>query len=445
MTHDDAGQLVHVAVDDTDSREEGMCTTYLAHRLLEALPNATPVGAPHLVRLNPSVPWRTRGNGAVALSLRTDLTLDEVLAEAAEVVEEMAVLDDPDTQPGLAVSRERPPGEVYQRTVQELVDPGWAREVLDDVGARTRGWSGGRGLVGCAAALAWDPADPARRSTWELLAYRTPARWGTPRDVDAGSLRRIDARHPSLFDTWDPDAGAPACVPGGPDPVLWGLRGTDRDAPLAAAEDVVGEAPASTRLFRTNQGSDDHLRHRTVEALEPHTAARVEVEVAGEPWRIRGGHVFLPAEDASGSVTLAAFEPTGSFRHVVTALEPGDRVVACGGVKAGPGGDLTLHLEKLRVLSAPPRRVKVGNPRCEGCERAMGSRGRDAGYRCPSCGAEVGEDAVPTRRVPRGVEEGWYEVPPGARRHLARPVALMGERLRDRAKAYEPERSIPQR
>src|SRR2546422_8240365 len=57
---------LYLGVDDTDSLR-GMCTTFLATELVRALPGLDLIGFPRLVRLNPNIPWKTRGNGAVCL------------------------------------------------------------------------------------------------------------------------------------------------------------------------------------------------------------------------------------------------------------------------------------------------------------------------------------------------------------------------------------------
>ena len=57
---------MYLGVDDTDS-VKGMCTTYLATELIREFDELDLIGNPRLVRLNPNVPWKTRGNGAVAL------------------------------------------------------------------------------------------------------------------------------------------------------------------------------------------------------------------------------------------------------------------------------------------------------------------------------------------------------------------------------------------
>ena len=59
-----------IGIDDTDSRSGG-CTTYVMYRLIERLIEYGYgiCGYPRLVRLNPNVPWKTRGNGAVVVGI----------------------------------------------------------------------------------------------------------------------------------------------------------------------------------------------------------------------------------------------------------------------------------------------------------------------------------------------------------------------------------------
>jgi tRNA(Ile2)-agmatinylcytidine synthase len=54
----------------------------------------------------------------------------------------------------------------------------------------------------------------------------------------------------------------------------------------------------------------------------------------------------------------------------------------------------------------------------------MESAGRGQGYRCRDCGTDApGKTEVP---VDRDLERGWYEVPPCARRHVAKPLVRGG-------------------
>nr|MCR5853302.1 hypothetical protein [Methanophagales archaeon] len=58
-----------IGIDDTDSRK-GMCTTYLCAVLVSEFREAgLSVSLPYLVRLNPCIPQKTRGNGAVCIDV----------------------------------------------------------------------------------------------------------------------------------------------------------------------------------------------------------------------------------------------------------------------------------------------------------------------------------------------------------------------------------------
>ena len=81
-----------IGIDDTDSNE-GMCTTYLGALLLEELKAFGEVEKPPLlVRLNPTIPHKTRGNAAVALKLETGCP-EKVMDNVISRIEEFARID----------------------------------------------------------------------------------------------------------------------------------------------------------------------------------------------------------------------------------------------------------------------------------------------------------------------------------------------------------------
>ena len=403
-----------VGVDDTDSRRGG-CTTALVPHLLAAFPDLAPGGPPRLVRLNPNVPWKTRGNGALALSFRDDplrlVDLEGALARVGKVVEAVAERD-AGTSPGWAVARHPPDAAFYDAAVTRIVERDEAEAALAAVGAR---WAGGRGVIGAAAALAW----PAARATWERIAYRDPARIGTPREVDPPLLRRVEETFPSLFDTYDLVEDDVVCVPSSPCPVLWGLRGTVPEDLAGAGATLGPERPARETLFLTNQGTDDHLRPARAADVRPYASVLVRGRVAAPPVD-RNSLVAVEVEDETGRVRAIAYPPTRSFRRLVARLAPGDDVTVAGGVHEGPDGRPTVGIEKLCIHATAPR--KVGNPPCPACGKAMKSAGRDAGYRCRACGTRADRP----RTEAAALAPGWHEVPASARRHLARPLKRPG-------------------
>jgi tRNA(Ile2)-agmatinylcytidine synthase len=52
----------------------------------------------------------------------------------------------------------------------------------------------------------------------------------------------------------------------------------------------------------------------------------------------------------------------------------------------------------------------------------MKSAGRGKGYKCPHCGLKVIDAPKEKVEIERDLEEGFYEVPPSARRHLGKPL-----------------------
>ena len=417
-------RMTIIGVDDTDSRTRGMCTTYLAARLAESLSaDGAVVHRKLLLRLNPAVEYKTRGNAALAL--HTDADPDAALELAAAELEPLAEADDPRTSPGVVVAPDDTgdvPSAVQsfsRRAVREFLTLDAAVDLAERAGYRHRGWSGGRGRIGALAAVgAWAAND---EWTYERIAYREFDRCGTPRRVDEDSVfDAAAARYPTVWDTVDRTAGEAVCVPNAPGPILYGIRGDNPDAVRAVAEAIRGEDVARAATFRTNQGSDAHLRDGTVSDLRDGRAYRVDGTVASGPETRRGGHVFFELRDRSdpdARVDCAAFEPTKRFRDRVRALRAGDDLTVCGEV-----GDGTVKLEKFAVRSL--RRTRRVTPVCDECGRTMESAGRNQGYRCRDCGTTAAERETAT--LDRDLELGWYEVPPRARRHIAKPLVRGG-------------------
>lgn len=407
-----------IGLDDTDSRTLGMCTTYVATRLAEALSADGHVERTLLVRLNPAVEHKTRGNAAVAVHCDVDAGTAFDLGE--EVLELAA--DDDRTNPGLVVA-DCEPGEVPGRVaafageaVRDYLDRETATELAADCGFETATRGNGRGLVGAlAAAGAWRAFD---EWTHECLSYREHDRWGTEREVDRDSVfEATGAAYPEVWDTVDHGEDVAVCVPRTPCPVLHGIRGDDPNTVEETARAIESEPVDRRQLFVTNQGTDAHLRDGTLATVSDGRAYRLTAEVVRGPETREGGHVFFTLGDGNETLAVAAFEPTKRFRNRVRALREGDRVTVCGEVSDG-----TLKLEKLAVRDLVE--TEQVTPNCHDCGRSMKSAGRDAGYRCRDC--ETSAPGRVERPLERALERGWYEVPPCARRHVAKPLVRGG-------------------
>ncbi|MDV2480917.1 DUF1743 domain-containing protein [Methanoculleus sp. Wushi-C6] len=398
-----------IGIDDTDS-PAGMCTTYIGAVLVRRLERAgMRIVDARLVRLNPNVIHKTRGNAAVSIEAVGDPAT--AFAITCACVEALAEFDDPRTNPGVVVAAVRPPPDFYYAALRDFCTVEEAVGVLESVGACYRGYKNRRGLIGATAAVASDLAD----RTYELLVYRKREVWGTPRQVDRTSLFHAEAAtYPRTWDTVDPANDVVVCVPHTPDPVLFGIRGESPDAVREAGSFVLSEEPACKQVYTTNQGTDAHLVPGTIGTLREGRSYLVRGTVAGVPSTGIGGHVSFALADGGKEVRCMAYEPTKGFRDVVRALVPGDVVAAAGSYKGE-----SLNLEKIGVCRLADA-VRVRPPLCPVCAKRMTSAGAGKGYKCRACSARSREAEI--ERVERRILPGWYEVPPTARRHLARPL-----------------------
>jgi tRNA(Ile2)-agmatinylcytidine synthase len=412
---DIAGQTINssaymrIGIDDTDS-PAGMCTTYLGAVLADRLSvSGMTVRDAILVRLNPNVLHKTRGNAAICLDVLGDP--ETAFSMACDIVEELADFSCDDTNPGVVVAEEVLPEEFYEKAVRDFCETDEAIALLTHAGALFRGYKNGRGLIGAAAAAASRFED----TTYEVLVYRKPERWGSPRSVDRESLFSAERKtYPRTWDTVDTENDVVVCVPHTPDPVLFGIRGVSGEWVLRARNMVVSEEPERERVFTTNQGTDAHLVKGSMDTLTPGRSYLIRGTISTVPVTRSGGHVSFMLTEGSISVRCMAYEPTKGFRDTIRMLRPGDEVVVAGSYKGG-----SINLEKTGVLSVAPLTERRA-PCCVSCGKRMTSAGKDKGYKCRTCGArERNPDLVHRKRE---LNPGWYEVPPSARRHLAKPL-----------------------
>jgi tRNA(Ile2)-agmatinylcytidine synthase len=430
--------MLHIGIDDTDSIKGG-CTTWLATEIITELSEFDLIGPPRLVRLNPNVPWKTRGNAAVALtfgkgvgsktlvgqfeqerifmySTGREVECDKhgILKRVSKLVRDGSM---PDSQPGIVISDVFLPEGLYWQGVTNIV----TEEVLSDAikGTVSQGYRGSRGIYGAACSIAWtgSPNNPNGIShTWELIGYREKKKWGSKRDISISCVHEIGQLE-GVFSCHDSD-GKIAMVPNSPCPVLWGFRGTDHKTLINNFENLGPEKPLRWILYKTNQATDDHLRTMAVSDILDGDSVRIEVEVSSKPNIIKGGHRFFKVCDSQGdTVKCAAFEPSKTFRHTIDSLEVGDSLIICGSFKKD-----TINLEKIRIIDLMKRFSKSPNPICD-CGRRTHSSGKGMRYRCKVCGKKY--DRPERREVVSNLEIGWYEPPASARRHLTTPVSLM--------------------
>ena len=391
-----------LGLDDTDS-PDGMCTTYLGALVAEALEmQGCIIKNMRLIRLNPNVPWKTRGNAAVCIEFEGSA---EIASQTAErFINMYAMFDCLNTNPGFVVCETKPAPDFYYSALRGFCTVDEAKAVLDSIGAIYKGYKNCRGLIGALAAVSAELPD----KTYEYLAYRKPDAFGTPRVFDADSFRKsAEETFPHCFDTWDFAAEKPVCIPHGKDPVLFGIRGESREWVEKAVSYLQSEEVERFVIWETNQGTDAHILSST-SGYEEGRSYVFDGVVTSAPKTQRGGHVSFSV----GGVVCYAFEPTKSFRNIVRELIEGDCLTVFGSFQKG-----VIHVEKFCLRKAAKKEVRA-SPRCPVCGGRMTSAGKGKGYKCRECSGRIRD----TEAASRGIAEGWYEVPPDARRHLSKPV-----------------------
>jgi tRNA(Ile2)-agmatinylcytidine synthase len=410
---------IWVGIDDTDS-PEGMCTTYLGILCMEEIQKAgyEVIGFPRLIRLNPTIPFKTRGNGAVSFLVEAP-DFEHVREIVDGVIRENSCLSHENTNPGVVFVRDEISILDYLtkfslKAVRDVVSLDEAHFIIGKFMIPHLKYKKGRGLIGALAAVGYEDKD----YTYEILAYRKPENFGKPRSYDKDTFFRADELYyPKIWDTVDWHNRIVVCVPNGPDPVLYGIRGSDFEAILKATEILETEEIDRKMMFITNQSTDAHIiDEKEAKNVSNHHSYSLTGVVVEKPEVIRGGHVFFTISTGFGMIKCAAFEPTKQFRDIVMKLVRGDRIRVFGSVKKN-----TINLEKMEIIELV--RSKEANPLCPICGKRMESSGKNQPFRCRKCGTKSAKKHL--MPLKREIEEGFYEVPPCARRHLSKPLVRM--------------------
>ncbi len=430
-----------IGIDDTDSKSGG-CTTYTALKLINDLreKNIDIIGFPRLVRLNPNIPWKTRGNGAISIQLgkgrgkptiigkfngvdlfcfmdkenEERLNIEKISNIIEENIDKYSWIDDNNTNPGFVVINKKISSGFYENCVKKIVTLEDTQTFLNGCKAFYKGYKNKRGLIGATGAISWDKN---KDSTLELIAYRKKEVWGSKRYVDDESVKRLDKNTESTFDNYDYENSHNRITPSSPCPVLYGIRGEDYKEIVNSISIVESEEKIGWLIFITNQATDDHLQSKKINEMQPFESVICKGIVNSNPKTIQGGHVFFDLKDDTGTVDCIAYEPTKQFRDIIRNLMIADTVKVYGGVRKEP---LTVNLEKIEIIKLNKISRKVENPICPKCGKHMKSKGKNQGYKCKRCKTTC--NTAIYKPVKRELKPGLYETPVCARRHLSKPL-----------------------
>ncbi|MCW6168231.1 MAG: tRNA(Ile)(2)-agmatinylcytidine synthase [Thermoplasmatales archaeon] len=429
-----------LAIDDTDS-PKNMCTTFVLTEIIHET-GMDIIGMPRLVRLNPTIPFKTRGNASLAVQLGKGIgekrkignilgkdifsydsgeeSIDEsdLMDIAEEVIYRYADLDYEGTNPGIVASKTTFDPAFYWKAVREVSEISEAEDFIIHSGGHFRKIKNGRGIIGAAAAIAW----PRNAITYELLFYSDDKNHQIPRNLQfylsekaemiQGTFNNIDRenRHPAIF----PDQSTP---------VLMGIRSMTDEGFLENVLELDGISDlhySRFMLYETNQATDDHIIENSTYFWDFHSY-RIDGIISITPYSINGSHYFSEMISNGKRVKIAAFEPTKEFRKIFRQLRPMDLVSVYGSMKNG-----TLNVEKMQIKATSKIYGRTA-PECPDCSVRTVNKGLND-YRCPVCGKIMNLPSYES--IERDVSPGFYDVPVSTRRHLSKPFSISGYSLR---------------
>ena len=418
---------LHIGFDDTDSLK-GNCTTYIATKIIDRISaKVNFIDYPRLIRNNPNVPWKTRGNGAIALTLGINNDdIKDVISMVIDIINNLSE-DDSETNPGFVAVVGTIPQEIRDFSIialKDVISISQAKEIAIKYCSHHLTIGNGRGLIGAIAAVGNNLDPKIEDFSYELLSYRTPVFIGKKRQVNRESVTKMDEKlSPFVFNNIDEETGKVLIAPAGKDPVLYGIRGENPEILLQALELVqVSEPIDSYCIFRTNQGTDQHFAHSET-TIKNFNVFKGEISVVEKPRILEGGHLVFKGrvEDSGRIVDLAAFEPSKKFRNVIRHLLPEDKLIAYGGIRYKHDFEtFTIQLEKCEIIFVSEQ-FKEESPFCPKCEKRMISAGREKGYKCRKCGYKSRDIKKIRTPIKRNLTEGLYIPPAQAQRHLVKP------------------------
>jgi tRNA(Ile2)-agmatinylcytidine synthase len=422
--------ILHIGIDDTDS-PKGMCTTFLSYQIVKFLEKQDIefIDFPSLIRFNPNIPWKTRGNGAVRLTIKTK-NPKKIKNKITQLVAHYSDTKN-GANPGLVFYQNKKIPASFHKfsklALWKLISRRRAKQFVLENNIESFYLGNGQGLVGAISAVGYKFFD----HTFELLCYRKKSQFGKKRGISKDIVKKMQsATFPETFSSYDIENDRVLITPHGPDPVFYGIRGETIKSVVRASTIVNSDEKLDGYMvFKSNQGTGDHLNNELhVSDLKPFTSGFLVGEVCNKPVTEQGGHVFFSIQVKDRKIRCAVYKPT-KITQVAQNLILGDRIHIGGGIrKASKKHGRVLNVEFLRVLQLAKHNLSV-NPTCRKCKKRMKSKGNKQGFECVKCGNRSVSKS--TLEIPRKIQCKLYIPSVSAHRHLTRPYQRIKKRNQD--------------
>ena len=430
--------ILHIGIDDTDS-PKGMCTTFLSYKIVKFLERQEIefIDFPSLIRFNPNIPWKTRGNGAVRLTIRTK-NPKKIKNKITQFVASYSDTKN-GANPGLVFFQNKQIPASFNKfsklALCKLISRKHAKQFVSENNIESFYIGNGQGLIGAIGAIGYKFFD----HTFELLCYRKKSQFGKKRKISKSSVKNMQSTtFPETFSSYDKENDRVLITPHGPDPVFYGIRGETIKSVVRASTLVNSDEKLDGyMIFKSNQGTGDHLNNELqVDDLKPFNSGFLIGEVCNKPVIERGGHVFFSIKVKDRKIRCAVYKPT-KITNVAQNLILGDKIHIGGGIrKASKNHGRILNVEFLRILRLAKNHL-LANPTCKNCNKKMKSKGYKQGFCCVKCGNR--STSKSTLEIPRKIQCKLYLPSISAHRHLTRPY----QRIKKRNKDTEFNTSIP--
>ena len=430
--------VIHIGIDDTDS-PKGMCTTFLAYKIVKFLEKNKVqfVDYPSLIRFNPNIPWKTRGNGAVRLSIKTN-NPKKIKNKITKFVDDYSETKN-GANPGLVFYENEIVTPSFHKfselALWKLISREKAKQFILENKIDSFYLGNGQGLVGAIGAIGYKFSD----HTFELLSYRKKSQFGKKRIIAKDSVKNMQSvTFPETFNSYDIESDRALITPHGPDPVFYGIRGENAESVVTASKIVkANEKLDGYMVFKSNQGTSDHLKNELdVNDLRPYTSGFLVGQVCSNPIMMQGGHVFFSIRVKDKKIKCGIYKPT-KITTIAQNLILNDKIRIGGGIrKASKNHERIVNVEFLDVMELA-KDIRVSNPSCKKCSKKMKSKGSKQGFECIKCGSKSSSKI--TSEIPRKIQCKLYLPVMSAHRHLTRPY----QRIKKRNKQARFDTSTP--
>jgi len=405
-----------------------MCTTFLSYKIVKFLEKQKIefVDYPSLIRFNPNIPWKTRGNGAVRLTIKTR-NPNKIKKEIIQFITNYSDTKN-GANPGLVFFQDQSIPQSFHKfsrlALWKLISRKTAKDFISNNKIDSFYLGNGQGLVGAIGAIGYKFSD----HTFELLCYRKKSQFGKKRKINKHSVKKMQSiTFPETYNSFDNENDRVLITPHGPDPVFYGIRGESvKSVVLASTMVDTDEKLDGYMVFKSNQGTADHLKNELqVNDLKPYTSGFLVGKVCSKPVTEQGGHVFFSIQVGDRKIRCGIYKQT-KITKTAQDLIPGDKIRLGGGIrKASKNYERVLNVEFLDVIKLE-KNILLTNPTCKTCNKKMKSKGNRQGFECFRCGNKSFSKS--SLEIPRKIQRKLYLPAISAHRHLTRPYQRLKKR-----------------